>query len=415
MHRIGRSSMLSYEDRDEKFHEITDSLTDSNGMGLKVAGSHTYNRMKVEHITALNGNGNEAVEAADRYEGSRDIRKTAIDPNFWYPVAQSADVKPGKACAVSFTGEPIALIRPHHGEVYALENRCAHRQVPLHIGVVKGDGIRCSYHGWTYDCTGKCISVPYLDSCKLCPNNVRSYPCREAYGLIFIFPGDKTNLADAVFPEIRSASDAKYKTRHLDREVACHYTFMHENLMDMNHQFLHRRFMGGVQTFFLGKRCGGNWVEADFSFKRKAGRQPLGEKLILGNRAEQTETQRDLMTIRTEYPYQTLRFWTAGSKNPALDLWNVYVPVDHEQRKNHTYGLMMIRKPSIPGLMALFWPLIVWFTNHIFAEDRTICELEQAAFDKQGADRNQEIFPAIRDLRRVLIENGIPLPASNGL
>ena len=56
----------------------------------------------------------------------------------------------------------------------------------------------------------------------------------------------------------------------------------------------------------------------------------------------------------------------------------------------------------------LFWPLIVWFTNHIFAEDRTICELEQAAFDEQGADWNHEIFPAIRDLRRVLVENGIP-------
>jgi hypothetical protein len=52
--------------------------------------------------------------------------------------------------------------------------------------------------------------------------------------------------------------------------------------------------------------------------------------------------------------------------------------------------------------------LIVWFTNHIFAEDRSICELEQAAFDDQGSDWNHEIFPAIRDLRRVLGENGIP-------
>jgi phenylpropionate dioxygenase-like ring-hydroxylating dioxygenase large terminal subunit len=364
--------------------------------------------MKVENLPALTGNGDATVEAADNGEESHDIRKTAIDPNFWYPVARSRDVKPGKAHAVSFAGDPIALVRPHHGEVYALENRCAHRQVPLHIGVVEGDGIRCSYHGWTYDGAGKCISVPYLDSCKLLPNNVRSYPCREAYGLIFVFPGDKPKVESAVFPGIPSAADPKYKTRYLDREVACHYTFMHENLMDMNHQFLHRRFMGGVQTFFLGKRCGDNWVEADYSFKRKSGKQPLGEKFILGQRAQAAEGQRDLMTIRTEYPYQTLRFWTAGSKNPALDLWNVYVPVDHEQRKNHTYGLMMIRKPSIPGLMELLWPGIVWFTNHIFAEDRTICELEQAAFDKKGADGNHEIFPAIRDLRRVLIENGVP-------
>ena len=166
--------------------------------------------------------------------------------------------------------------------------------------------------------------------------------------------------------------------------------------------------MAGIHTFFLGKRCGDNWVEADFNFKRKSGKQPLGEKLIISRHKEQTDKVRDLMTIRTEYPYQTLRFWTAGSENPALDLWNVYVPLDREQRTNHTYGLMMIRRPSIPLLMDLFWPAIVWFTNHIFAEDRTICELEQAAFDEQGSDWNHEIFPAIRDLRRVLAANGIP-------
>ena len=58
------------------------------------------------------------------------------------------------------------------------------------------------------------------------------------------------------------------------------------------------------------------------------------------------------MTIRTDYPYQTLKFWTAGSAHPALDLWNAYVPIDRDQRVNHTFGLMMIRKPSIPGLIS---------------------------------------------------------------
>ena len=60
-------------------------------------------------------------------------------------------------------------------------------------------------------------------------------------------------------------------------------------------------------------------------------------------------------------------------------------------------------------LLDIFWPFIVWFTNGIFAEDRWICELEQAAFDAQGADQNQEIFPAIRNLRKVLADNGVAL------
>ena len=339
-----------------------------------------------------------------------DIRKTAIDPNFWYPVARSRDVKPGKTHAVTFAGDPIVLVRPASGPMFALENRCAHRQVPLHVGVVKDCTLRCGYHGWEYDAKGKCVSVPYLDMCKEKPNNVRHYPTREAYGLVFIFPGDVTLAGQVAFPEVPSAADPNYKTRYLDRRVDCHFTFMHENLMDMNHQFLHRKLMGGIKTMFLGTRQGDNWVEADYTFKRASGKQHLGEKFIIGERPETDPGERDLMTIRTEYPYQTLKFWTAGSENPALDLWNVYIPVDREQRVNHTFGLMMIRRPEKMGfLLEVFWPFIVWFTNGIFAEDRWICELEQAAFDAQGADWNHEIFPAIRGLRKVLVDNGVPM------
>ena len=66
-----------------------------------------------------------------------DIRKTGIHPNFWYPVARSDNVKTGKSNGVSFAGEPIVLVRTERGTVYALEDRCAHRQIPLHLGVVE--------------------------------------------------------------------------------------------------------------------------------------------------------------------------------------------------------------------------------------------------------------------------------------
>lgn len=115
------------------------------------------------------------------------------------------------------------------------------------------------------------------------------------------------------------------------------------------------------------------------------------------------------MTIRTGYPYQTLKFWTAGSEKPALDLWNVYVPVDRAQRIHHTFGLIMVRKPRLPGLINLMWPFITWFTESIFKEDRLIVEAEQRAFDQQGADWNQEISSVILALREVLIDQGVPL------
>ena len=341
---------------------------------------------------------------------SRDIRKTGLDPNFWYPVARSSELKPAKTHAVSFAGDPIVLVRGKAGQVFALEDRCAHRQIPLHLGEVQEAGLKCSYHGWTYDHTGRCTSVPYLAHSGMRANQVKAYPCREAHGFIFVFPGNRARAESVVFPAIPTASDPAYKTRVLNRRVNCHYTFMHENLMDMNHQFLHRRLMGGIKTMFLNTRSGDNWLETDYTFTRASGQQPWGEKFMIGERLGGPAIGlRDLMTIRTEYPYQTLKFWRAGAAHPALDLWTVYIPLDRAQRTNHTYGLMMIRRPSPPWLMDLLWPAIVWFTNGIFAEDRRICELEQAAFEMQNEDRNQEIFPAIRDLRQVLVNNGVPL------
>jgi len=350
------------------------------------------------------------LEPSEPQNESRDIRKTAIDPNFWYPIARSSEVKSGKVIASSFAGHPIALVRTRSGELFALENRCAHRQIPLHHGVVNQNTIKCAYHGWEYRADGQCVSVPYIDVCKKTPNSVRSYPSREAYGLIFVFPGDPALSVSQPFPEVPSANDSRYKIRYLDRRVDCHYSFMHENLMDMNHQFLHRRLMGGIKTSFLGTRQGETWIEADYTFTRATGKQPLGELLMLGKRPKIKTGDKDLMTIRTDYPYQTLKFWTAGSTHPALDLWNVYIPLDDKQSTNRTFGLMMIRRPRIPGVIELFWPFITWFTNGIFAEDRWICELEQAAFAEQGADRNQEIFPAIKLLRKILVDNGQPTP-----
>lgn len=345
----------------------------------------------------------------------RDLRRTGIDPDYWYPVARSGALAPGRTLGVTFAGDPIALIRTEAGEAFALEDRCAHRQVPLHAGVVKGSCVQCCYHGWSFDRTGRCVAIPYLDrkETPAWPRGVRAYPCREAYGLIFVYPGNPKAPGLDRFPAVPSHANAAYRTRYLDRRVQCHYSFMHENLMDMNHQFLHRRLMGSIQTVFLDLRRGEGWVEADYTFRRAGGRQPLGERFMLGQRAVRPDAKdvarRDIMTIRTEYPYQTLRFWTAQSQEPALDLWNVYVPLDREQHTNQTYGLMMIKRPSIPGLIHLLWPFMIWFTNGIFAEDRWVVEEEQKAFERQGADLNQEIFPVIRSLRQLLLEQGVAI------
>ena len=113
------------------------------------------------------------------------------------------------------------------------------------------------------------------------------------------------------------------------------------------------------------------------------------------------------MTIRTDYPYQSLKFWV-NNGDPVLDVWLGYTPLDREQRTNRTFGYLSVKKPRMAGVLYLLWPFITWFTENIFREDKDIVEKEQAAYDAQGGDWNNEIFPAIRDLRALLARCGSP-------
>jgi renierapurpurin 18,18'-hydroxylase len=336
-----------------------------------------------------------------------DLRRIGTHPDYWYPVAWSHDLKGGATRGVRFAGDPVVLYRGASGRVFALEDRCAHRQVPLHLGTVTGDTLRCGYHGWAYDCAGKCIDVPYLGRERL-PNGVRGYPVHEIDGMIFLFPG-RAELAERRKPSaIGVKADSHYLTRRLNREVACHYTFMHENLFDMNHQFLHRRQMGLIRTQCLGRRQGENWCEVDYTFRRTGGLSSVGEAAILnvaGRRRE--KAGKDLMTIRTDYPYQRLKFWV-DEGDPVLDVWLGYTPLDREQRTNRTFGYLSVKKPKLAFILHVAWPFITRFTENIFREDKDIVEKEQAAHDAQGGDWNNEIFPAICDLRELLARCGAP-------
>ena len=91
-----------------------------------------------------------------------DLRRVGINPDFWYPVAVSASVAKGKAFAACFAGQRIVLYRGASGAVHALEDRCAHRQVPLSMGVVEGEALRCCYHAWAYRGDGRLSQIPYL-------------------------------------------------------------------------------------------------------------------------------------------------------------------------------------------------------------------------------------------------------------
>jgi len=333
-----------------------------------------------------------------------DLRRVGINPDFWYPVAVSGNVRKNKPFAARFAGQRIALYRGATGAVYALEDRCAHRQMPLSMGVVEGDVLRCCYHAWAYRGDGRISQIPYLSKGgPRPPRGVRAYPVREAHGLVFVFPGDAGQAAVTPLPELPESGSAEPKVMMYSRSVACHYSFLHENLLDMNHQFLHRGVVGRIQPRLLGYESGPRFVEARYLFTHTGGKKSRGAARLAGR------SSGHVITIRTGYPYQTLQLAPAESGPPAFSLWAAYVPEDAGQRTSHAFGLLMIPRPPVPLALNLAWPFIRRFTERVFAEDRMAVEAEQRAWNEQGQDLNNEVFPLILDVRGVLRSNGVPI------
>jgi renierapurpurin 18,18'-hydroxylase len=336
-----------------------------------------------------------------------DLRRVGINPDYWYPVALSASVRTNKTFPARFAGQRIALYRGATGAVYALQDRCAHRQMPLSMGVVEGDVLRCCYHAWAYRGDGRISQIPYLPKgAPRPPRGVCAYPVREAYGLVFVFPGDAGKAAATLLPKLSVPGSRRSTAMVYSRSVACHYSFLHENLLDMNHQFLHRGVVGRIQPKLLGYEAGSDFVEARYLFTHTGGRKSRGAALLAG------PSSGHVITIRTGYPYQTLQLAPAESGQPSFSLWAAYVPEDASQRTSHAYGLLMIPRPRVPWALNLAWPFIRRFTERVFAEDRMAVEAEQRAWDEQGQDLNNEVFPLILDVRGVLRSNGVPINSS---
>jgi len=171
---------------------------------------------------------------------SRHIRQLAINPNHWYVVAKSNEVKT-QPLGITLWHQPIVIYRDSAGKTHALEDRCPHRQVKLSHGKVIGDNLECAYHGWRFNSTGECAEVPYLADNQKLPNcQISRYPVQEKDGFIWLFPGDDT-LSEKISPlGLPEWEDLNYIATVAVINCKAHYSYLIENLMDMYHGHLHQ-------------------------------------------------------------------------------------------------------------------------------------------------------------------------------
>ena len=112
---------------------------------------------------------------------------------FWLPVMLSEElVSPGcPPIRLRVMGEDLIAYKDEHGEVGIFEAYCPHRRSPMFFGRNEEGGLRCVYHGWKFDVTGRCVELPFAPEGETFKDKVRivSYPAVDKGGFIWAYMG----------------------------------------------------------------------------------------------------------------------------------------------------------------------------------------------------------------------------------
>ncbi|HTE83753.1 MAG TPA: Rieske 2Fe-2S domain-containing protein [Dehalococcoidia bacterium] len=156
---------------------------------------------------------------------------------FWQPVYVAADLPSGVAKPIQILGEKFTLYRGEAGTPHVVAHRCAHRGTQLSSGWVEDDCIRCLYHGWRYDASGRCVEQPGEGGEGFAARvQLAGYPTREHLGMIFAYFGEGRPPAFPPYPAF--ANPALAEIGVLDAWSVlfpCNYFQSYENTSDEFH------------------------------------------------------------------------------------------------------------------------------------------------------------------------------------
>ena len=220
--------------------------------------------------------------------------------NCWYVAAMDFEVQDG-LLPRTLLDEPVLLFRRQDGSAAAIENRCSHRRVSLHLGKKVGDHVQCGYHGLQFDGNGACVHIPNQDRIppKAC---VRAYPLIERDGFLWIWMGDAALARPELVPDY---SDTCSSGRFVGRRdaalpVRAPWTYNIENVLDLSHvTYVHEHTVGTKEVALTRPvtRVEAEFVEIHREWDRTSA-QPVFRRLFGWDEVSRS---------------QTIRFWPGGN------------------------------------------------------------------------------------------------------
>lgn len=326
----------------------------------------------------------------------RRARAAAPDPNRWYPACWSHELGRESVREVVFWGRSLALFRGADGQARVLANRCAHRPVPLTMGEVRGCELVCPYHGWSYDGEGQLVDIPHALFGKKKPKlRVPSVPTCERYGLVWIFPGDAELAAQTPLPAIEPL-DEGWPSVGTDREWKAHHSAVIDNVLDLTHDHLHRRFQPFTSPRLEHLETTPDSVHAHY--RLQVGVSPFLRPFL------PADADMSAMTMSYIYPHH------CSNTGGFVRHWTLVRPID--ARTTQVFVVFTARAARIP-LVGLDVPR-AWmnpalhllrrlYIEPLLEEDRLVLEAEQQLHDANPDTPAPELNPVVRAVHKLSV------------
>jgi len=353
----------------------------------------------MNEITADSSN----VPKKPNFEAAQNRRQKAraagLDPNYWYAVEHDSALAKGAVQEVKFWGQSVALYRDSNGRLHAVEDRCAHRQLKLSIGVVVGERLVCQYHGWEYNGCGELVEVPHslfgksIPKCKL-----RHYPVRVRYGLIWIFFGDAERATETKMPEIPELEgDDRWACVPVDFTWAAHHSMIIDNVSDFTHAYLHRKYKPFTDAVLTKLETVGDVVNLCYDTK-------VGGGAISSRFVDKENVDTNAMTLAFDYPYQR------SSTDGKIKHWCFVLPIDEQTTRTFflfyfdcfvvPFTKVKIPKRLMKPFLQISNELLI---KPLLREDGVVVEAEQAGYEKHWDEPVFDLNPAVLAFQAVIV------------
>ncbi len=170
---------------------------------------------------------------------------------YWMPIAAVSEFENIWIKTVRLMGEDLTLYKDLSGAFGLIDRHCPHRRADLSYGFVEQCGLRCNYHGWRFDETGRCVEQPWEDIAV--PEarfkdriHITAYPVEEKAGLLWAYLGPQPA---PLVPDWEAFSWKNGFVQIVFADVPCNWLQCQENSIDPVHfEWMHMNWSVRSET-----------------------------------------------------------------------------------------------------------------------------------------------------------------------